>query len=404
MNKKMLVLWILILISTGTTWCQSPSRVVGYLPSWENFSQAIESTDFDHYSHIMVAFANPDMQGDFSINATNDAEISKLITEAHKAGCRVLMSIGGGSTTINEAWEENLKADKRNVLINNLVEFMSLKGFDGVDVDLEGDLVLSEYYDEFVRELDEKLPESKLLTAAMATWSATGLKPETLDRYDFIAVMSYDQTGPWNASIPGQHSSYEKAENDLDYWINTKGVDRDRVVLGLPFYGYNFVSTTNVYSMGYKEIVSQYEGAEESDQIENIYYNGQKTIKAKSELALEKAGGVMIWQILQDVDYSDDRSLLKTIHSVISPVHEVILSSLSVEADSIYPNPCSKYLILPEVEEGDSIKVLSPDGQLVATYPVESGKKIKIEGLPAGWYYLIWESDGKKVGKRFLKK
>mgnify|MGYP001387665043 FL=1 len=67
--------------------------------------------------------------------------------------------------------------------------------------------------------------------------------------------------------------------------------------------------------ISYKEIVNEYPGAANSDQVDKIYYNGVDTIVKKVRLAEEReTGGIMIWEITRDVDTSDDRSLLKTIY------------------------------------------------------------------------------------------
>jgi chitinase len=46
-----------------------------------------------------------------------------------------------------------------------------------------------------------------------------------------------------------------------------------------------------------------------------MYYNNIPTIKKKTELAMEKAGGVMIWQLLGDAP--GDNSLLNIIYEDI---------------------------------------------------------------------------------------
>lgn len=71
--------------------------------------------------------------------------------------------------------------------------------------------------------------------------------------------------------------------------------------------------------MNYGEIVNTFPGAEKKDQLEMpdgkiMYYNGASTIKRKTELAREKASGIMIWQILGDA--AGDKSLLKLINEV----------------------------------------------------------------------------------------
>ena len=91
-------------------------------------------------------------------------------------------------------------------------------------------------------------------------------------------------------------------------------------MLGLPFYGYGFGALDSpVISMNYKEIVSLYPN-NLSDTLNlpgNVvmYFNNMRTIKMKTQLAINKATGVMIWQILGDTN--GDHSLLNVIDQVI---------------------------------------------------------------------------------------
>ena len=88
-------------------------------------------------------------------------------------------------------------------------------------------------------------------------------------------------------------------------------------MIGLPFYGYGFGAGVP-QSMSYKNIVTAYPGAENTDTIHvadggTLYYNGMSTIRQKVNFAIDnKAAGVMIWQLLGDS--RDSRSLLKVIH------------------------------------------------------------------------------------------
>jgi len=91
------------------------------------------------------------------------------------------------------------------------------------------------------------------------------------------------------------------------------------MVLGVPFYGYGFGPdiTSPVKTMDYNRIVSTFRGAESEDQwIMNdgmiMYYNGMPTITKKTELAKEKASGIMIWHVRGDARGS--KSLLRAIN------------------------------------------------------------------------------------------
>jgi GH18 family chitinase len=99
-----------------------------------------------------------------------------------------------------------------------------------------------------------------------------------------------------------------------------RGIPKNKLVLGLPFYGYGFGKIDSpVVSMNYKQIVARYpdelsDTMHFSDSVV-MYYNSIATIKRKTRLALQKGGGVMIWQLLGDAD--GNRSLLSVIDNVV---------------------------------------------------------------------------------------
>jgi hypothetical protein len=105
------------------------------------------------------------------------------------------------------------------------------------------------------------------------------------------------------------------AVEDLDYWGNVRKLDKKKMFLGLPFYGYSF-GPNGAGSMSYKDIISTYPKAEKKDQLKMkdgsiLYYNGIPTIQKKVQLARKKAGGVMFWQLGGDA--VGDKSLVKVI-------------------------------------------------------------------------------------------
>ncbi|MDB4923804.1 MAG: hypothetical protein JWQ54_5787 [Mucilaginibacter sp.] len=111
------------------------------------------------------------------------------------------------------------------------------------------------------------------------------------------------------------------AVSDLDYWTNTRAIAKEKLSLGVPFYGYGF-GTGAPADINFKELVAQYPGSENTDQVTVagggiIYYNGIPTIKSKTTLALQNAGGIMIWQLMGDD--SGSKSLLNTINDTINP-------------------------------------------------------------------------------------
>ncbi len=266
-------------------------------------------------THLNIAFINPDSNGIF----IQDLAIDTLIKKAHAKNVKVLASIAGGGS--HPYYAVLLQSDKRKLFINNLVSVLRKYNFDGADVDLEGSEIDSNY-EYFVTDLAAALkPQKKLLTAAIATAYKDQIPDKALKQFDFVNIMSYDRRGPWRPLEPGEHSPYSMAVEDLDYWYNVRSIPQEKLILGIPFYGYGFGPVDSpAISMDFKHIVSLYPGRELSDTLNlpgNIvmYYNNVATIKKKTKLAMQKAGGVMIWQLLGDTE--GEQSLLSAIYATI---------------------------------------------------------------------------------------
>ncbi|MEO7800671.1 MAG: glycosyl hydrolase family 18 protein [Ginsengibacter sp.] len=288
-------------------------KVVGYIHPSRTIDTAINTIAFGKLTHLNIAFVNPDSTDSLKIPFGFNA----LIKRAHANHVKVLASIGGGSH--NPYYAVLLTNSKRKDFINTLINFLQNYHLDGLDVDLEGDAIDSTYEPLIVELSAVFKPLNLLLTSALATWNAEKISDVALSKFDFINVMSYDQTGPWQPDKPGPHSTIAKAEEDLDYWIRQRHVPKENINLGLPFYGYCF-NTKYDESMAYAEIVSTFNGADQTDVVMpfgggTIHYNGLPTILQKTSIAREKAGGVMMWQLLQDA--KDGDSLLNEIYLLI---------------------------------------------------------------------------------------
>lgn len=297
-------------------------RIVAYVPNWIDLHDFSQSIRYDRLTHINVAFENPiNDQGEMSFNTQNVA----LLKAARQHSVKVLVSIGGGSAAndriLQPRYRELLGPEKRAMFAQRLLAYVSLHGFDGLDVDLEGPAI-DEHYGPFIEELARLLrPEDKLLTAALSQgYGGKSVPDATLSQFDFVNIMAYDGTGPWGPNRPGQHSSIEFAKSNVDYWLS-RGLKRSQAVLGVPFYGYGFGEDFSRSGFSYKSILANYPGAEKTDEVGNtIWFNGMATIRAKTQYAVDSnLGGIMIWSLNQDVD--DDRSLLRVIAETSTVPH-----------------------------------------------------------------------------------
>ena len=303
-------------VSAQTGRDKSGFKVIGYCSLRSAMATDPATMPLDQLTHLNLSFLNPDTAGNFTQDLS---ALAPFVKAAHARSVKVLASIGGGGA--HPYYHPLLKDDQRGAFVEHLVAVAVTYDLDGIDVDIEGSDI-DENYEHFAVDLAKALrARQKLMTSAIAVFYKDSLTDTALAQYDFVNIMSYDHTGPWRPEKPGPHSTYEQAAADLDYFGTERKIPRDKMVLGVPFYGYGFGPelTSPAVSMPYSQIVLTFPGSELADQWDMaggkvMYYNGIPTMKRKTALAKEKASGIMIWQILGDA--SGDKSLLKAINDV----------------------------------------------------------------------------------------
>jgi len=288
--------------SGGTNDQEPTQRVVGYLPTWRNLDSA--GLDLDTLTHICIAFANPTGAGnDVDFDEGARASIAPLVTAARAKGVKVLASIAGAAG--GEDVAAKIVASNVDAFVASLTDLVTRYELDGIDVDIEGHNV-SSTYEPFVLKLSAALPADKLLTVAVATWNGDDFSSAALAEYDFVNIMSYDHYGTWSEA--GEHSSLAETESELAYWVDERGIPADKVVLGVPFYGYCWGCEAEPIAMTYQAILSAYPEAKTLDWISSggaqLSFNSAATIATKAELA-KSYGGIMIWELGQDATGND---------------------------------------------------------------------------------------------------
>ncbi len=307
---------ILCMLSTISS-SKAQFKVVGYIWSRANMVQDLKKIDLDKITHLNIAFINPTPDGSFK----DVPGLDTVVQIAHQKNIKVLMSCGGGSS---HAYYAKLLTEKyRKDLVKNFIKVLDKYNLDGIDVDLEGDDIDANY-EPFVVGLSKQLTKrKKLLTSAVAWWTRGRITDVALAQFDFINIMAYDKTGPWKPEVAGQHSPISYAEEHLAYWHNERGLKKENLNVGLPFYGYGFgelPSKNRAFrQISWNDVVQKYADRMDHDEIVlpdnggTLYYNGKKTIKEKTQLALKEGGGVMIWQLLYDS--FNEHSLLDLINN-----------------------------------------------------------------------------------------
>lgn len=388
-------------------------KVVGYLPYYR-FAIAQE-IDFAKITHLNLAFINPDTLGQLDIGGKDIDPIIAMAKDKNP-DLQVFVSMAGGGMTAEwrKAYDKYLAPAHRSEFVHLLIKYLQIHALDGIDVDLEWQDV-NAYYSPFVLELADSLKRYglKLSAALPATHRYADLTDEALAAFDFINVMAYDATGPWQPDHPGQHSSYAFAQDAITFWRH-EGVVDERIILGVPFYGWDFTDRSNVVGFTFGAVVSQDENLAYRDQDGERYYNGIITISDKAYMALTQVGGIMIWELGQDaLGVYDEFSLLSALDYVITSGQLPITSAGDIHTTahrgiSVYPNPFANFINLQfHGKKGIfSYAVVDLYGRVLSKGLIENNqvsKPLDLRALPAGPYLLTCQMGPKKQIIKIMK-
>ncbi len=396
---KRILLLFAALIALQTLPAQEDFKVIGYLPYYRfGYNDQIE---YERLTHLNLAFANPDMEGNLDVGGQ---DIAPIVASAKAEGVEVYISLAGGALTNEweQAWEHLMLPENRSAFIHKIMQYVEAYELDGIDFDLEWSHV-NEKYSPFVLELRDSVTAHGLaLTAALpGTYRYPDITDEALEAYDWINMMVYDLTGSWDPDNAGPHSPYSFALNAMFYWQG-QGVPKSKLTLGVPFYGYDFGSTP-VTAYRYGTIVDWDPANAWVDQVDEVYYNGIPTIVQKTELALGQLSGIMMWELGQD--HFSELSLLRAIDETINGVSAV--AGEEVKALDVFPNPFQSVITIANPSSHEvQYWVTNLNGQVLREQLVgaQAQRQLNLAELPSGFYLLTARlGDGSRQSYKLIK-
>jgi len=308
--------------------------VVGYHPSYRALAD-VPDVKFRMTNVVIYAFYSVNASGGLSAPTTPAASLSAVVTKSKTNNAKVFLGINDGTGDGKTNFKNMAStATGRNSFIQNVMTVVRQNNLDGVDMDWEFPttsdgtdatftLLMKELSDSLHR--DAKYYLSCAVTAGKyAGGNRDAIRTEIFPYVDFFNIMAYDD---FNTTVPyRQHSDYALAQTCLNYWL-TKGMPKEKTVLGFPAYGRPSGITQSGTVLTYKAILAQ-GGNPLSDSAVvtagaftnyTIYYNGQYTVKKKAKLAKDLANGVMMWEQWQDA--MDGTSLLKAACDTVGRVY-----------------------------------------------------------------------------------
>jgi chitinase len=291
-----------------TGWCSPPDQldgnflVIGYLPDYRQLLPEWGNclTDLIYFS------AEPLPNGGLDSSRLDPDTLQALEGMKKRYGTRLHLSIGGWGRSGNFAPMVG-DPQARQAFVSNLLAFCERYSLDGADFDWE--------FPENQTELEGYIALLKAVKAAfkprglsvsVALSSQLDVEASAFSIVDRIQVMSYDH---WP-----RHSTFDQAVQDLGFFL-TRGIPKEKLVLGLPFYGREIDDSES--SFNYEEIMRQYQPPPEQDEVNGIFLNGIETIQRKTCYAHQMGiAGVMIWELGQDTQ--DDSSLLRAVYRAVT--------------------------------------------------------------------------------------
>ena len=282
-------------------------------------------TDGVDYLNFAFAYVNPD--GSIYLDESNREKLEKnlpvmKILKKQRPDLKTLITVGGYDNSPVFPKVAN-NAVKRLIFATTTKSFMEEYGFDGVDIDWEfTECSQTTNYVDLVKDMRFINP-SKLLTVSvfrrpgrMACIDYTQLSP-LVDHYN---VLTYEYYGPWSKvtgfNTPLGHVKGEPCHLDIEdstnVFLSMRGVPKNKVILGLAFYGQQFSGTDGLYKpfekgqrIDFKNIPSVGTVYNAEAQSVSIYENEQLTtfdnaqsIAAKCNYVIQMdVAGAIAWEL-----------------------------------------------------------------------------------------------------------
>ncbi len=331
-------------------------KVIGYY-SGDLFDEPLEKLQTGKLTHVIYAFLIPQKDGSL-VELKKPEQLKGLVTKAHNDRAKVFVAVGGWSyegKPLQPVFEEVASSDEtRKLLVENICAFVDEYNLDGVELDWEhpNKNTIADY-EKLTVELSEALKlNGKEMTAALnGAWSKTAgpepsmvLTDKCLESYSFINVMAYDTNN-------ADHSPLWFSETSIEYWLN-RGVAAKDIVIGMPLYARpSWMQYRHLVALNPEYAFVDYAPTTPTES----YYNGMNTLREKTMMAMNRAGGVMLFDVNEDTN--DEYSIVSMIDGLVKKTGKLSKNELNKYITVVLNN---RELVFLE-EEGFGVPFVNAD-------------------------------------------
>lgn len=295
--------------------------------------------DYSKLTHVIFSFVHPTKDGGILLNGAPALKnLRTTVTLAKKTHTKVMVAIGGWFHIKGGESYPYFKAAisnpaSRTKLVHELVSFADREHLDGIDIDFEHPHSNEDAKNlaVFAKELGDALhPKKKELSVAVyskihaVTLKETGFvkyDPSMFQVVDHVNIMAYD--GQWDDGYHAANlSPYPYTEKIVNYWsdyFDQLHLPKEKLVLGVPLYAQP--ENPKSKQISYSAIIKQHPENATTDTITmngtTYYYNGELTMKKKTNLALDHGfGGMMMWEAGHDA--KGPESITSTLYNTMA--------------------------------------------------------------------------------------
>jgi len=240
-------------------------EMLGFATYWELASGDLSDVQYDKVSTFAYFGLTLNMNGGFDndsgMTGWNSAALSNLISRAHSAGDRVEVVAKSFSDAAIYPVVSNPSTTGQTA-ITNIITAARSKGLDGVNIDFEGSsdsnypniqTDFTNWIASLSRQLKAAIPGAILTVdsySGSASWSGGFMRIDTLAPYvDDFFIMAYDMSSPHdlpNAPLAGNYTYTDTTS--VQQYLSKVGGNGSKVILGVPYYGYKFSTTSNAWN------------------------------------------------------------------------------------------------------------------------------------------------------------
>ena len=214
---------------------------------WDYYSEVASAPDrtgvtMDGVNVVSPAFFHLNTNGELTENVGQAGEA--YIEWAHSNGYKVWPMVqNAGDGMINVTSNIMNDYNKRQNLINNIVDYCVKYKLDGINIDFENmrkddkDL-----YSRFIIELTPRLKDMGVVVSVdvtapdgSETWSMCFDRNVIGDVADYIIFMAYDQYGT-SSNKSGTTAGYDWVNVSLNKFLKTEEIKNDKIILAIPLY------------------------------------------------------------------------------------------------------------------------------------------------------------------------